>query len=222
MVRVVVGGDALEGFSIPAPASSVRLLLPDDGELVTPVWQGNEFRFDDGRRPVIRTLTPRRFDDRRLELALDVVLHDGGALSQWSAGARMGDLAAVSGPGRGYEIDQNAERFVLIGDETAIPAICQLLEDLPPVPIVVHVDVRSHDAVVDLHRTVEEHWHPYGAIDDMVSTTIESLDSVEFTLGDRVWAAGEAGAMQRLRKYLFDERGLERSRATVRGYWKQR
>jgi NADPH-dependent ferric siderophore reductase len=36
----------------------------------------------------------------------------------------------------------------------------------------------------------------------------------------RVWAAGEAAAMQRLRRHLFDERGVPRSHATVRGYWK--
>ena len=37
----------------------------------------------------------------------------------------------------------------------------------------------------------------------------------------RVWAAGEAAAMQRLRKHLFDQVGLPRSQAVVRGYWKQ-
>ena len=36
-----------------------------------------------------------------------------------------------------------------------------------------------------------------------------------------VWVAGEAAAVQRIRKHLFDERGLSRSEATVRGYWKK-
>ena len=36
-----------------------------------------------------------------------------------------------------------------------------------------------------------------------------------------VWAAGEAAAMQRIRKHLFDERGLARASAVVRGYWKR-
>ena len=38
----------------------------------------------------------------------------------------------------------------------------------------------------------------------------------------RVWAAGEAGAMQRIRRHLFEERNLPRSRASIRGYWKVR
>ncbi|MFV2000229.1 MAG: SIP domain-containing protein [Acidimicrobiia bacterium] len=36
-----------------------------------------------------------------------------------------------------------------------------------------------------------------------------------------MWAAGEAAAMQRIRKHLFDERDFQRSHATVRGYWQR-
>jgi NADPH-dependent ferric siderophore reductase len=36
-----------------------------------------------------------------------------------------------------------------------------------------------------------------------------------------VWVAGEAAAVQRIRRHLFAERGLTRAQAVVRGYWKQ-
>ena len=36
----------------------------------------------------------------------------------------------------------------------------------------------------------------------------------------RVWAAGEAAAVQRIRRHLFEQRGLTRTQAVVRGYWK--
>ena len=36
----------------------------------------------------------------------------------------------------------------------------------------------------------------------------------------RVWVAGEAAGVQRIRRHLFEERGLTRAQATVRGYWK--
>ena len=45
-------------------------------------------------------------------------------------------------------------------------------------------------------------------------------ESTELTAGTRIWAAGEAAAVQRLRKHYFDERGVPRSHATIRGYWK--
>ena len=35
-----------------------------------------------------------------------------------------------------------------------------------------------------------------------------------------VWVAGEAAGVQRIRRHLFEERGLTRAQATVRGYWK--
>jgi NADPH-dependent ferric siderophore reductase len=38
--------------------------------------------------------------------------------------------------------------------------------------------------------------------------------------GTQVWAAGEAAAVQRIRRHLFEERGLPRRQAQVRGYWK--
>ena len=33
--------------------------------------------------------------------------------------------------------------------------------------------------------------------------------------------AGEAAAVQRIRRHLFEDRGLTRAQATVRGYWKR-
>ena len=36
----------------------------------------------------------------------------------------------------------------------------------------------------------------------------------------RIWVAGEAAAVQRVRRHLFEERGVSREQATVRGYWK--
>jgi NADPH-dependent ferric siderophore reductase len=35
-----------------------------------------------------------------------------------------------------------------------------------------------------------------------------------------VWVAGEAAAVQRIRRHLFDERRIPRSQTSVRGYWK--
>jgi NADPH-dependent ferric siderophore reductase len=47
-----------------------------------------------------------------------------------------------------------------------------------------------------------------------------AVRGAELTPGARVWAAGNAAAMQQIRRHLFDDRGWQRSHATVRGYWK--
>ena len=47
-----------------------------------------------------------------------------------------------------------------------------------------------------------------------------ALAGLDLTPDTVVWAAGEAAAMQRLRRHLFEERSMPRSRTTIRGYWK--
>ncbi len=225
MVRVTLAGGELEGLIVDEPAASVRLLLPSPGanEPVIPTWKGNEFLLPDGRRPRIRTVTPRRVDEALLELDLDIVLHGSGVASQWAEAAEPGAAAAVSGPGRGYAVDQAGAAFLLAGDETAIPAISQLLEALPAnAPVQAHIEIAHPDARLALpdHPRTTVTWHelPDGASpgDAFVAAVI----GAELDASTLVWVAGEAAAVQRVRRDLFEERGIPRTHAVVRGYWK--
>lgn len=225
MVRVALAGPELAGFTVDAPAASVRLLVPSPGthELVVPTWNGNEFLLPDGRRPALRTFTPRRVDADALELDLDIVEHDDGVTSAWAAAAQPGDAAAVSGPGRGYTVDPDAAAYLLAGDETAIPAIGQLLEALPPgMPVDVHIEVARPDARVRLpeHPAATLTWHDLPAAAPPGDAMVAAVRRADIPAGARVWAAGEAAAVQRIRKHLFEERGMARSHTSVRGYWK--
>ncbi len=216
MVRVTLGGPELEGFDVDQPAASVRLLLPSPGtdELVMPAWNGNEFLLPDGRRPAIRTFTPHWSGS---ELSVDVVLHGHGAAAQWAQTAAPGTPAAVSGPGRGYSVDHEARAFLLAGDETAIPAIGQLLEALPADRSVeVHVEIADDEARLPL--PVQWHVLPAGAPPG--DALVAAVTSAHLAPATRVWVAGEAAAVQRIRRHLFQDLGLPRSQATVRGYWK--
>ncbi|MDQ3979475.1 MAG: siderophore-interacting protein [Actinomycetota bacterium] len=219
------GGPELEGLTVEEPAASVRLLLPSPGEadLVIPTWSGNEFLLPDGRRPAIRTFTPLRVDPDVLELDVEVVIHGGGVASEWAEAAEAGQPAAMSGPARGYVIDRDAPAFMLAGDETAIPAMGQLLEVLPSErPVEVHVEVADAAARLPLPRhpgaTVE--WHEAGSDAAPGDALLAAVRQAELAPGARIWVAGEAAGVQRIRRYLFEERGLSRSEATVRGYWK--
>jgi NADPH-dependent ferric siderophore reductase len=188
-----------------------------------PMWNGNEFLLPDGRRPPIRTFTPRRFDADARELDLDIVIHEDGVASAWVRGVAPGDAAAVSGPGRGYAIDTDASAFLLAGDETAIPAISQLLEQLPATASVrVCVEVGHPDARLALprHPGVTSEWvdlppgaPPGGAL-------VDALAAVDVAEDERIWVAGEAAAVQRIRRHFFQERGIPRSQTSIRGYWK--
>ncbi|MCR2351131.1 siderophore-interacting protein, partial [Salmonella enterica] len=64
----------------------------------------------------------------------------GGPATEWGAGAKLGDRMLLLGPNKalndasygGIEFRPgNATRVLLVGDETAAPAICSILEALP-------------------------------------------------------------------------------------------
>jgi NADPH-dependent ferric siderophore reductase len=225
MARLTLTGGDLADMTLSDPAASVRLLLPSPGadDLVMPSWNGNEFLLPDGRRPVLRTFTPRRFDPDDLELDLEIVLHGTGVASEWADAARPGDRAALSGPGRGYTVDLTAPAYVLAGDESAIPAISQLLEALPAtMPVQVHIELADPAARLALpdHPAAAVEWHdlPDGAPPG--DALVAAVRAADLAPDARVWAAGEAAAVQRIRRHLFEERGLPRVLTSVRGYWK--
>ena len=96
------------------------------------------------QRPVIRTYTVRAVRPERAELDVDVVLHgvdDGhaGPAARWAAAAVPGDRIVLLGPdrpgsGRPWGVEwappPAARTLLLAGDETAVPAVCTILESL--------------------------------------------------------------------------------------------
>jgi NADPH-dependent ferric siderophore reductase len=223
MRRVTLTGADLAGFTVDEPAASVRLLLPSTpgDALVRPVWNGNEFLLPDGRRPLIRTLTPLRVATETVEV--EIVVHGDGRASQWAATAEPGAVAAISGPGRGYTVDASADAFLVAGDETALPAITQLLPLLPASATVnVHIEVVHADARLPLphHPRATIGWHDASAGAAPGAALAEAVLAAEVDAETRVWIAGEAASVQRMRRHLFGERGVPRANATIRGYWK--
>jgi NADPH-dependent ferric siderophore reductase len=78
-------------------------------------------------------------------------------------------------------------------------------------PVARH-DLPGHSA------DVEWHVQPDGAAPGDALVTAVANANIEADA--RVWVAGEAAAVQRIRRYLFEDRGLTRAQAVIRGYWK--
>jgi len=226
MIGLTFDGDGLRHLTVEQPAMSVRLLIPTPGTdtLVIPDWNGNEFLLPDGRRPALRTFTPLNVDNDAGRLEVEIVRHPGGTVSEWAETVQPGARAAISGPGSGYSYPTGADTLIVLADETALPAAIQLAEMTPDgLTSRVHVEVVAGAArrAVDLPGRHTLDWYvtdpgesPGGRIVDVV----RSLDALAD--GTHIWAAGEASAMQAIRTHLFDTLGLQRKRATVRGYWK--
>lgn len=228
MLRLTFQGDGLRDLVIDRPAMSVRLLVPTPGtdELVRPVWNGNEFVLPDGSRPALRTFTPLRIDNTSGSVDIEVVRHPGGAVSEWAETAEPGSPAAISGPGTGFDHRPNSTRLIVLADETALPAALQVAASAPDdVQVSVHVEIVTTQAQrpIDLPGRHTLEWHvtaPGEVPGGRIVAVVESLDALP--ADTHVWAAGEASAMHRIRTHLFDTLAAERTRATVRGYWKPR
>lgn len=225
--RLTLAGPELAGLPAGLPAASLRLFLPQPGEEELPAWHGNDFRRADGTRPVIRTLTPRRVDTGPgaavPEVDVDVVLHGAGALASWTRAAGGGERVAVSGTGRGYDIDPAAPAFVVAGDESALGAIGILLEALPPdatVEVLVEAAEPSARFALPHHPGATVSWPVLDAGAPPGTALLDGLHALDAPDDARWWVAGEAAAVQRIRRHLFEDRGVPRARATVRGYWK--
>ena len=220
--RIALAGPELVGLPPADAAASVRLLLPQRGELVLPEWNGNEFLHRDGARPHLRTLTPLRIDPDRGKVDVDIVLHGSGPMASWAGTAAPGDPVAISGTGRGFAVDGTATH-VLAGDESALPAITTILERLPrDAEVTVVVEIASPDARLELVGPdgMAVSWHHQASGAPPGHALAEAVEAATIDADARVWVAGEAAAVQRIRRHLFDARGLDRGRATVRGYWK--
>ena len=225
LVRVTLAGNALVGMPVPDPAASVRLLLPSPGsdELIVPAWNGNEFLLPDGTRPVLRTFTPWRDDPESDTLAIDVVLHGAGAASAWATRAEAGMPAALSGPGRGSAPAAGASSYLLLGDESARPGIEQVLAGLPldaAARVVIELDDAAGELTLPTRAATTVDWRLRAAGDAPGATLLDAARAADLADDVGIWAAGEAAGMQRIRRHLFEERGLPRPRAVIRGYWK--
>jgi len=150
-VRIELGGDALADFGVPGKLydQRIKLVFPNEaGDLASfegadESWFATWLDIPAEERGHMRTYTIRevRGRGRDTRLVVDFVLHleDGatGPGSAWAASAAVGDRLVTMAPRRGVPfggiefVPGTARTLLLVGDETAVPAISSILADLP-------------------------------------------------------------------------------------------
>jgi len=225
MVRVTLGGDELAGFGGDGPDRRIKMFFPAPGQERPavpratsggPLWPTGE------ARPAIRTYTVRRFDAGTGELDVDFVLHAGhGPGAAWARDARPGSWVGVSEPGGRYVPDPDAAFHVVIGDETALPAVATVLDALPGgVPALAFLEVA--DAAEEQPLPGSVMWVHRGEGDAGVALA-EAVRAAEFPAGrGQAWLSGESACVKDLRRHLLEDRGLDRRAVYATGYWRAR
>lgn len=220
MKRIGFGGADLQSFEWRGPAGHLKLIVPDAGEHEAAMPSP-----DGPRSPLMRTYTPRRFDAAAQRLDIDFVVHAHGPAGRWAERARIGDRLAMMGPAPGYKIDADARWFWLVGDDSALPAFETILEELPTqAQARLFIEVRDMHEARPLHSAAQTdiQWLPRGAdryrAGDVLLAALRDMPALPDGPG-RIYVGCEATAMRAIRKYLLDERGVERSTLVTRGYW---
>ena len=216
MRRVTFGGGDLADFAWSGPAAHLKLLFPPPGqtEVVAPT--------QDGPRPTtMRTYTPRCFDAVALTLDVDFVLHGEGPASSWAEQAQAGQELILMGPAPGYKIDPDAPWYVLIGDDTALPAIETLLEAVPTAATVTAFIEVVAARLLPGAASADLRWLPRGNDPRQAGTALQAaLAAFHWPVGEgRVYIGCEAKAMRQIRNQVIEASGLARQRVTGRGYW---
>lgn len=178
--RIELGGDDLADFGVDGPLydQRIKLLFPGSAglpRLSAESWWADYLALPEETRGAIRTYTIAgvRGSGAATTLLVDFVLHPGahGPGSGWALSAAVGDelLAVVPRRGEaggGIEFEPGAaSRLLLVGDETALPAIGQILRELPAGPRgAVFVEVPGAADIRDLPAPagIEVTWLPRG------------------------------------------------------------
>lgn len=218
MLRLTLTGD-LDGFQSLGFDDHVKLFFPDPatGLLESP----------EGGKPLARDYTPRRFDVGAGTLVLDFALHgvpDGqaGPATRWAFAARPGDRLVIGGPRGSAVLPLDFALHLLIGDDTALPAIGRRLEELPEgsrALVFAEVDSPADRLAFTTRADATIHWlfrDPAHGGHDLLSA-VSGL-----RLPDRdvlAWVAGEAKQARLIREELLTRHALDPQWVKASGYW---
>jgi NADPH-dependent ferric siderophore reductase len=211
MLRIRFTSDELGGFESAAPDDHIKLFLPNGG-------------FENGR-PAMRDYTPRAFDTAAGSLTIDFALHQAGPATAWAIDAKPGDTIQIGGPRGSAVIADDFDWYLLIGDETALPAICRRIEELRdnvPVTAMIAVDTADDRIAMPDRAGLTIHWTARRDGGDDAQRLIALLGDHPWPSGEGyVWIAGESGVARSVRTHVIEALGHPREWTKAAGYWTQ-
>ncbi|MDM0068146.1 siderophore-interacting protein [Variovorax sp. J31P207] len=228
LIRITLGGDELAGFTSPGFDDHAKVFFPDaaTGQLTVPTAGPEGPVWPPGPKPAMRDYTPRRHDAQAGTLEIDFALHDAGPATQWAEAARPGDVVGVGGPRGSFIIPTAFDWHLLIGDDTALPAISRRLAELPAgarAVVLAEVDSDADEICFDTQVGLDLQWvHRRGAEPGTGSPLLDALRGLTLPEGDfHAWVACESSAAKAIRAHLVGERGAHPKWVKAAGYWRR-
>lgn len=219
--RIVLGGEALEGFSSGGFDDHTKVFFPAPGTtFVPPVVTEEGIDWGEGVRPQARDYTPL-FDAEHNELVLDFFVHDGGVASRWALEAKVGDKLTIGGPRGSLVVPEDYAWQLYVCDESGMPALRRRLETIASLKVrpAIHAVVTVGDAS---YKTYLAHlsgfnitWivgHSEQAVaDQLAALTVPAEDYF-------IWLTGEGKVVKNLSR-RFETDAIDQQLVRASAYW---
>lgn len=237
--RLTLGGPDMlggtkDGHPIPAFRSDgfddhVKIVFPDaEGHVPHPGTQADgTFDWAPGVLPITRDYTVRSVADDGGSFTIDIVRHGHGRASGWAGRCEVGDSLFVAGPKASATLTPGIDWHLLVGDETALPAIGRWLEEAPAgvkALVVVEVPTEADKQELVTAADADITWLVRGADTPPGHSTqlFETLTRLVLPQGrGYAWCAGETLTMVPIRRHLRGLGTLEKDDIEVVGYWRR-
>lgn len=245
-----MGFDQWFRLFLPQPGQS-ELRLPSKA---SNLWYAQYLAMSKSTRPVVRNYTVRAYRDAEHatfgeavpEIDIDMVLHaaldgaeipehagdtddsvgDGsGPASEWARTAVAGDRLALLDEGLIYNPTPDAAWQLLVGDESALPAIAGILASSPAdlraevyleIPDAADAQELAAPAGVNLHWLVRSDPHDRPGV-----LALETVRAAQLPAGPSyTFVAGESELPTGLRRHLVNDRKVPKSDISFTGYWR--
>ncbi|WP_018639625.1 siderophore-interacting protein [Parafrankia elaeagni] len=239
MRRITLAGAQLgaftsaNGFAQPAFDSTgfddyIRLAFayPGESEPVLPVQTATGLDLPRDPRRLSRAYSVRRWAPATGELDIDFVRHGIGVGTTWAHRAQVGDRVHFSGPASSRTLPQDADWLLVAGDDTAIPAIGRLLDELPEgtrAQVFIEVAEKEHRQELRALPGVEVTWLVRdGAAAGTTAHLVDAVRNCGWWEGRPfAWLAGEQTAVRDLRRHLVEDRAVPKEDIDFTGYWRR-
>ncbi|MBM3070030.1 siderophore-interacting protein [Lelliottia sp. RWM.1] len=219
--RIVLGGEALEGFSSRGFDDHTKVFFPEPGvTFVAPVVTDEGINWGEGVRPQARDYTPL-YDEAHHELMLDFFVHDGGIASTWAVQAKVGDKLTIGGPRGSLVVPEDYAWQLYVCDESGMPALRRRLEGIATLPVCpeIHAIVTVGDEsykdylahLSDFNITWVVGHNEQAIADNLAQLTVPAEDYF-------IWLTGEGKVVKNLSRQ-FESDPVDQQLVRASAYW---
>lgn len=239
VVRLTLGG--LERLEVRGADHWCRLFFARQGQEVLDLptstteigWYVQYLATPKTRRPWVRAYTLRDARPEAGEVDIDFVIHgahtgSSGPAAQFALDARPGDRVGFLDQGVGFTPDHPHDWTLLIGDETAMPAIAGICRSLPDnargmaiIEIPTAADRQDFPAPAEMEITWIHRDEAPGASDRPGALALRALTTATLPDGEvHAHTIGESALATGARRHLVGERGVPKRNVDFVGYWR--